>query len=139
MRAWPFALLSWLFLSQFAAQAGLLASVPVLPDVARDLGVSVATRGPGPDGVGPRRRRRRPHPGRGEWHAVEVPRSESAVPGRQEREVVRLLGGSFAKRHGPPYGNPPFGGGAQVGESATFTDRAGCSRSACSASTSDGY
>ena len=45
-----------------------------------------------------------------------MPRSEWAVPGRQEREVVRLLGGSYPKRHGPPYGNPHPRGGAQVGE-----------------------
>jgi predicted MFS family arabinose efflux permease len=34
-----------LFVSQFAAMAGFLAPVPVLPDIARDLGVSVATAG----------------------------------------------------------------------------------------------
>jgi predicted MFS family arabinose efflux permease len=34
-----------LFVSQFAGQAAFLAPVPVLPDIARDLGVSVATAG----------------------------------------------------------------------------------------------
>ena len=34
-----------LFLSQFAAQAAFLAPVPVLPDIAHDFGVSIATAG----------------------------------------------------------------------------------------------